>query len=396
MERVGTPIDVPLCQRIKANRTAIKDALIDEIGGAFDFYEGYEISRPKFMDYLIRNKMRWPTIDDIPDGELDLEADTIRDMSRTYKQLGPLHSLQTMLSMLKLFELCVGRDGRNRTIYWAFAAYTGRNQPGNSKFIFGPDRAFRSLIKPALGYVTAYLDFRNQEFAIAACLGDDRIMQNDYRNGDPYLILGKKVGLIPPDGTKKSHRNERDVCKTAVLAILYGQGELGLSVRLNIPPVYARELLREFSKRYKTYWRWREDYVRSATALGYVSTVFGWRAWVSPDFNHRSIQNYPCQANAAEMLRLACCKAVLLGVDICCPVHDAVLIVAPTDRVEADIEKMRQAMAEASKTVLGGFEIDVEAEHIVKYPDRYVDERGAEMWGRLMSILERVERKQSP
>ena len=340
--------------------------------------------------------MRWPTIDDNPDGELDLEADTIRDMAKTYKQLEPLHQLQTMLSMLKLFELSVGRDGRNRTIYWAFAAYTGRNQPGNSKFIFGPDRSFRSLIKPSPGYGVVYLDFRNQEFAIAALLSGDPMMQGDYRNGDPYLILGKTVGLIPPDGTKKSHPNERDLCKTAVLAILYGQGEFGLSVRLNIPPIYARELLREFARRYRVYWKWREDYVRSATALGYVTTVFGWRAWVSPDFNHRSIQNYPCQANAAEILRLSCCKGTLLGVDICCPVHDAVLIVAPLDRLDADVEKMRSAMAEASRIVLGGFEIDVEVDKTVKAGsnmDRYIDERGVEMWGRLMKILEQVEKK---
>jgi DNA polymerase I len=309
-----------------------------------------------------------------------------------------MHQLQTILSVLKLFELSVGRDGRNRTVYWAFAAYTSRNQPGNSKFIFGPDRSFRSLIKPAPGEGVAYLDFRNQEFAIASVLSDDKLMQDDYRNGDPYLILAKKVGMIPPDGTKKSHPDERHLCKTCILGILYGQGELGLSTRLNIPPVYARELLREFSKRYRIYWKWRDDYVRSSTALGYVSTVFGWRAWVSADFNHRSIQNFPCQANAAEMLRLACCKGVLLGVNICCPVHDAVLIVAPLDRLDADIEKMRLAMAEASCEVLDGFEIDVEVDQIVRagdHPDHYIDERGIEMWDRLMEELERAEEKES-
>lgn len=227
-------------------------------------------------------------------------------------------------------------------------------------------------------------------------MSHDPVMKDDYQHGDPYLILGKTVGLITKDGTKKSHPNERDLCKIAVLAILYGQGEYGLSVRLNIAPIRARELLREFSRRYKVYWKWREDYVRSATALGYVTTVFGWRAWVSPEFNHRSIQNYPCQANAAEMLRLSCCMGVELGVDICCPVHDAVLIVAPLDRLNADIEKMKSAMAEASRIVLDGFEIDVEIDQTVKAGsnlDRYTDPRGVEMWGRLMKILEQVEKK---
>ena len=401
MERVGTPIDVNLFERIRDNRTAIKDAVIAEAEAMFDFFVGYEINRPKFLAYLNRNDMRWPTIDDKIDGELDLEAETVRDMSKTYKQLEDLHRFQTILSVLKLFELSVGRDGRNRTVYWPFASYTGRNQPSNKLFIFGPDRAFRSLINPPPGYGIAYLDFRNQEFAIAAVLSGDPVMQSDYNGvpgkpGDPYLVLGKSVGLIPKDGTKKSHPNERDLCKIAVLAILYGQSEYGLSMRLNIAPVRARELLREFARRYRVYWKWREDYVRSATARGYVATVFDWRAWVSPDFNPRSIQNYPCQANAAEILRLSCCKGVEAGVDICCPVHDAVLILAPLDRLDADIKKMTEAMSEASAIVLGGFRIDVEVDQTVKAGsnnDHYTDPRGAEMWSRLMSVLAKVERK---
>ena len=38
-------------------------------------------------------------------------------------------------------------------------------------------------------------------------------------------------------------------------------------------------------------------------------------------------------------------------------------------------------MAEASRIVLGGFEIDVELDKTVKYPDHYVDPRGTEIVG---------------
>jgi len=61
------------------------------------------------------------------------------------------------------------------------------------------------------------------------------------------------------------------------------------------------------------------------------------------------------QANGAEMLRLACCLATERGVEVCAPVHDAVLICAPLDRLDADIAGMRAAMAEASRIVLKGF-----------------------------------------
>jgi DNA polymerase-1 len=38
------------------------------------------------------------------------------------------------------------------------------------------------------------------------------------------------------------------------------------------------------------------------------------------------------QANGAEMLRMACCLGTEQGIEICAPVHDAVLICAPRRR----------------------------------------------------------------
>jgi DNA polymerase I len=87
------------------------------------------------------------------------------------------------------------------------------------------------------------------------------------------------------------------------------------------------------------------------------------------------------------MLRLACCLATERGIEVCAPVHDAVLICAPLESLDADVVRMRQAMAEASRIVLGGFELGTDAQ-IVRYPDRYMDERGAVMWDRVMKLID--------
>jgi DNA polymerase-1 len=63
-----------------------------------------------------------------------------------------------------------------------------------------------------------------------------------------------------------------------------------------------------------------------------------------------------------------------------------VLICAPLDHLEADIERTQQAMAEASRIVLDGFELGTDAK-IVRFPDRYVDERGTVMWDRVMKLI---------
>ena len=119
---------------------------------------------------------------------------------------------------------------------------------------------------------------------------------------------------------------------------------------------------------------------------GSLHTVFGWRVHVGEQPNPRSLRNFPMQANGAEMLRVACCLGVERGVEICAPVHDAVLICAPEERLDADIETMRAAMVEASRAVLGGFELGSDVS-ITRWPDRYADARGAVMWARVMGLI---------
>jgi hypothetical protein len=130
--------------------------------------------------------------------------------------------------------------------------------------------------------------------------------------------------------------------------------------------------------------------VDHAMLTGRLHTVFGWQVQVPAASNERSLRNFPMQANGAEMLRLACCLATENGIEVCAPVHDAVLIGSPLDRLEADVAAMQAAMREASRIVLGGFELSTEAA-IVRHPDRYMDERGSVMWHRVMTLLDRAE-----
>src|SRR5262249_30906142 len=71
--------------------------------------------------------------------------------------------------------------------------------------------------------------------------------------------------------------------------------------------------------------------------------------------------------------------------EVCAPIHDAVLICTRLDRLNADIAKMRAAMAEASRAVLSGFELGTDA-NVICWPDRYSDPRGAVMWSRIIKL----------
>jgi DNA polymerase I len=123
---------------------------------------------------------------------------------------------------------------------------------------------------------------------------------------------------------------------------------------------------------------------------GWLPTVYGWKVQVGAESNPRSLANFPAQANGAELLRLACCLATERGIEVCAPVHDAVLIAAPLDRLERDIGAVEDAMREASRIVLNGFELNTD-KVVVRYPERYMDEGGKTMWDKVMALLDQLD-----
>jgi DNA polymerase family A len=383
METNGVPIDTDTLELLRRHWSDIQDQLIAEVDRDYRVYEGRTFKVDRFAEWLTRNNIPWPRLES---GRLDLSDDTFREMARAYPTVAPLRELRSALSQMRLSDLQVGKDGRNRTLLSPFRARTGRNQPSNTKFIFGPSVWLRGLIQPPPGYGIGYIDWAQQEFGIAAALSGDPLMMDAYRSGDPYLAFAKQAGAAPPDATKATHKAIRDQFKSTVLAVQYGMGADALAQRIGQPPIRARELLRLHRETYRVFWRWSEAAVDYAMLNGSLHTLFGWRVQVPPISNRRALSNFPMQANGAEMLRLACCLATERGIEVCAPVHDAVLICAPLERLDADVARMRDAMREASCIVLGGFELGTDA-HIVRYPDRYMDERGEVMWARVINLI---------
>jgi len=386
IEYLGTPIDTSALSLLQQNWETIQDALIQEIDADFRVFEGRTFKRVRFQEYLMRNNIPWPWLES---GALDLSDDAFREMARAHTQVAPLRELRVALSQMRLAELAVGRDGRNRCLLSAFQARTGRNQPSNSRFIFGPSVWLRGLIRPEFGYGLAYLDWSQQEFGVAAALSGDPQMLEAYASGDPYLTFAKQARAVPPDATEQSHPRERDQFKACALGVQYGMGEASLASRIGQPVSWARELLRLHQETYRTFWRWSDGVVDYAMLHGKLWTTFGWEVKTGTNANPRSLRNFPMQANGAEMLRLACCLAVERGIRVCAPVHDAILIEAPLDSLDEAISTAQQAMADASDAVLGGLRLRSDAK-IIRYPSRYQDDRGVKMWATVWGVLKRL------
>jgi DNA polymerase-1 len=389
IEATGVPIDMTALDALRRHWEAIEEALIHAIDADYHVFEGRSFKTARFAEYLVRHNIPWPLL---PSGALDLSDDTFKDMAMAHPQLNALRELRVALSKMRLADLAVGADGRNRCLLSAFRARTGRNQPSNSRFIFGPSTWLRGLIRPPPGWGLAYLDWSQQEFGIAAALSGDPLMLEAYRSGDPYLAFAKQAGAVPPTATKQTHSTARDQFKACVLAVQYGMGEESLAMRIGQPVARARELLRLHRETYRIFWRWSDGALDFAMLHGRLWTVFGWTLHVDADPNPRSLRNFLMQANGAEMLRLACCLATERGIRVCAPVHDAILIEAPLDELDAAIECAKSAMAEASRLVLGGFELASDAA-VVRYPDRYADKRGAQMWQTVWDTIAQLPRQ---
>ena len=211
-------------------------------------------------------------------------------------------------------------------------------------------------------------------------------MQAAYQSGDFYLTFAQMAGAAPPGETKETHATVREQFKTVALGVLYGLSEYGIARRLGVPMSEGRRLLRAHQEVFHTFWAWSDLVEMQGMLGGRLRTVFGWPLHVEPGANPRSLRNFPMQAHGAEMLRLACCLLTERNIRVCAPIHDALLIEARIEEIDDVVAQTQATMEEASLLVLPGFPLRTEVK-TVRYPDRYQDPRGVEMWNLVQTIL---------
>ena len=395
MEFAGTPIDTVLLTKLKSNWPELRLHLIKAVDQDYGVYEGSTFKQSKFEHWVSAQAIPWPRTDL---GKLRLDEATFRQMSKSHTQVAALHELRITLAQMRTLKLHVGTDGRNRTLLSPFASKTGRNQPSTTKFIFGNSAWLRSLIKPQKGFGLAYVDFSSQEIAIAAALSGDPKMWQAYNSGDPYMAFAIQAGLAPEGATKSSHKAIRNRCKQIMLGVGYGMGAEALALAAGIHRVEANGLLNNHRMTYRIFWKWAEANQMRALMGEPLATPLGWKLQLrnDPDPNDRSLLNWPMQSTGADIMRLAACMLTEADIEVCCPVHDAFLIrFSLVDEADTIAQTIR-LMVDASAIVMGdGYACRVDAD-IVRYPDRYMDERGEKMFSTITRLLDTLEATERP
>ena len=321
-----------LLGRIRGGWTGIKAALVAEVDAASASTTALSFRAERFAAYLAAHGIPWPRL---ASGALALDDDTFRDMAKAYPQLQPLRELRHALGELRL----EAPGGRARTAATAacsraFRRRTGRNQPSNTRFVFGPATWVRSLIRPEPGPGARLrrLHARRRWGSPPRSRGDPALLEA-YRTGDIYLAL-RQAGRAGAARTRP--RRATASCATAARRWCWARSTAwgrrrwrGGSAARRARPASCCGCT---GRPTRASGAGPTGTVASAVLTGRIETVFGWRLHVGAEFNPRSLMNFPMQANGAEMLRLACCLATERGIAVCAPVHDALLIEAPAGR----------------------------------------------------------------
>jgi DNA polymerase I len=386
MELRGIPVNVGLYRRIQRCWPEIKTRLIEETNAVFNVFDSGVFKQNLFAQYLAREGIPWPSTDT---GRLKNDDVTWKTMVTRFPQLQALMECFKVTKGMRLFEFPVGMDGRNRTLISQFGSLTSRNQPSSSRFIFGASRWVRHLIQPREGMSLAYVDWKSQEFGIAAALSGDDAALSVYEADDPYTQFGIDTGWLPPGATKQSRPVERQQLKIFMLAVQYGARETTIAHQLRADINVASDLMRRYKTRFKRLVSWLGIQRDRAFLQGKLQTTFGWSSQFGDRSKALTAQNFCVQGNGAEMMRLAAIYANQAGVPLCAPVHDAFLIEAPEGQIREEVATLQAAMNQASRDVLDGYTLRTDIE-VTNHPGHF-QAGGRDFWDRILALTKSIE-----
>jgi DNA polymerase I-like protein with 3'-5' exonuclease and polymerase domains len=213
-----------------------------------------------------------------------------------------------------------------------------------------------------------------------------------YKGGDVYHAFALDTGLTQDRNLrhwKDNNPAQRQRMKSLQFGVNYGMGVPALAKGLNRHPLIASNLIEQHRRLYPRFWEWREGQVTTAMLRRQIVTMYGWPLYISTSPNKRTLINYGCQGNGAEMLRLATMRLCAAGLIPSMLIHDGILLeVQDREQIEHAIE----IMCGAGRDVCNGFEIGVDVDQLLAPGQRYQDKRevAKEMWTTIMDALEAV------
>lgn len=251
----------------------------------------------------------------------------------------------------------IGADNRVRPNFGIYSSQSSRSQPGATGYLWLKAKWMQNFLEAPEGYALASADFASQEFLVAAIISQDDEMIKAYESGDPYLAFGKLAGLIPPEGTKKTHAQMREVCKTCVLGMSYLMSAKGLAPRLSqamgktVTEDEAEKYIEMFDDAFEDYAAWRKNIKQVYSEDHMLQLSDGWTMWGDND-NFRSVANFPIQGEGAVIMREAVALLQDSRINVIATVHDSVVIEYKVENTDIVLRMFNGCMRQAFENVM--------------------------------------------
>ena len=210
------------------------------------------------------------------------------------------------------------QTGKIHTSYNQTVAATGRLSSSNPNLQNIPirdseGREIRKAFVPSNSNRTFLsADYSQIELRIMAHLSQDPTMVQAFTGNEDIhsATAGKIYNVAPEDVTSDMRRK----AKTANFGIIYGISVFGLSERLTIPRIEAKELINGYFRTYPKVKEYMDKSILLCREQGYVETLLRRKRFI-PDINsrntivrgyaERNAINAPIQGTAADIIKIA-------------------------------------------------------------------------------------------
>ncbi|MDX2249624.1 MAG: DNA polymerase I [Bacteroidia bacterium] len=268
------------------------------------------------------------------------------------------------------------KTGRVHTTFSQSVAVTGRLSSVNPNLQNIPIRSEdgrevrKGFIPRNEEYLLLSADYSQVELRIMAAMSQDpNMMEAFVQKEDIHRATASKVfGVAPHEVTS----DQRSRAKAVNFGIIYGISAFGLSQRMGLTRLEAKEVIEAYFAQYRRVQAFMDECVEKARKTGYVETYFGRRRYLTDinsknatvrGFAERNAINSPIQGTAADIIKLAmiqvaeAMKGENLKSKMVLQVHDELVFDVHRSEVEVVRELVREKMLNAVNI---GVPMDVE------------------------------------
>ncbi len=204
--------------------------------------------------------------------------------------------------------------------------------------------------------------------------------------------MSKKVKRVKDPLTGRFIKKEQSIPIEILDQMLqFGMGHTKLKTKLRldsgkeVSDEKTQELIDAHKSTYPQYWRWVREISNDYKAGSPLVTNDGWVLFCdNPVIT--SVRNFPVQANAASITRLAVTKLWSSRVSVMCSLHDAIYVIS--ENPEKDAMIVEEVMLWATEQILKESKTTIRIDtKFIEHDEVWMEEKGEADWNKIKEFL---------